>query len=343
MQLGQVKRRLQDHLADGLVVIVGSGLSCGEGLPGMGALARHLLDHIPRETSTFPPAEWEPIAQNLDDGVDLETALHRNPPGDRLEAAIVSLSAELILASELDVVEKVLSGQRTLRFSRLLPHLLKPETGVPVVTTNYDRLLEIACESVGLCVDTMFLGTHCAHLNPEESRFSFCRKAILKGKSVRLKYAKRANIYKPHGSLDWYLRGDHPLRCPLSLSLPRLIIPPGLNKFRSGYEQPFDKHREHANVAIDRGCRYLIIGYGFNDDHLETHLTTQIRQGKPAVILTRGLSSNAKVFVKENASVLGVVANGAAGTTILDHTGTIAELDQNIWDLGSFVEEVLEP
>ena len=42
MELHEVKTRLQQHLSDGLVMVVGSGLSCAEGLPGMGELADHL-------------------------------------------------------------------------------------------------------------------------------------------------------------------------------------------------------------------------------------------------------------------------------------------------------------
>jgi hypothetical protein len=53
---------------------------------------------------------------------------------------------------------EVFTKARTLRFARLLKHVLKPTTGVPVVTTNYDRLLEIAAEEAGLGVDTLFVG-----------------------------------------------------------------------------------------------------------------------------------------------------------------------------------------
>ena len=55
---------------------------------------------------------------------------------------------------------KVISGERVLRFSRLLPHMLKPNAGIPVVTTNYDRLIEVAAETVGFGVDTLFVGQH---------------------------------------------------------------------------------------------------------------------------------------------------------------------------------------
>jgi hypothetical protein len=46
MDLHTIKIRLQEHLSDGLVTIVGSGLSCAEGLPGMGELATYLQQQV---------------------------------------------------------------------------------------------------------------------------------------------------------------------------------------------------------------------------------------------------------------------------------------------------------
>jgi hypothetical protein len=42
-----LKRELQSVFADGLVTVIGSGLSCAEGLPGMGALATELRAKVP--------------------------------------------------------------------------------------------------------------------------------------------------------------------------------------------------------------------------------------------------------------------------------------------------------
>jgi hypothetical protein len=39
---GDAKKFLQRHLQRGTVIVVGSGLSCAEGLPGMEELSTHL-------------------------------------------------------------------------------------------------------------------------------------------------------------------------------------------------------------------------------------------------------------------------------------------------------------
>lgn len=130
------------------------------------------------------------------------------------------------------------------------------------------------------------------------------------------------------------------------LAMPRLIITPGLNKFRNGYESPFDRHRERANQAIDHASRFLIIGYGFNDDHLETHLTPMIRRGTPTLLLTYALSANAKALVaqyKNVAAIERISIKGSEGSRIIVNGDEIAIPGTGIWDLGEFVKEVLEP
>ena len=47
MDVGKLKQRLQDHFTDGLVTVVGAGLSVAEGIPGMDALADHLQRNVP--------------------------------------------------------------------------------------------------------------------------------------------------------------------------------------------------------------------------------------------------------------------------------------------------------
>ncbi|MFC5423757.1 SIR2 family protein [Bosea eneae] len=336
---------LQRQFGDGLVTIVGSGLSCAEGLPGMGALATHLSAEIPKLVSGADAALWDELAAEIT-AVGLEAALLKKPPSSTLESAIVGSSASFIAAAERRVVADVFTGKRTLRFTRLLKHLLKPSTGIPVVTTNYDRLVEIAAEEAGLGADTLFVGGFAGALNETESSMSFCREVSLQGKIVRTRYQDRAVILKPHGSLDWYHRAGKPVRYAGDLDIPRLIITPGLNKFRNGYESPFDRHRERANGAIDRATRFLIIGYGFNDDHLETHLTPRIASGTSTLLLTFELSENAIALAREHGNVIAIeraIVGSTEGSRVFWNR-TLHEIpDKNLWDLGTFISEVLEP
>lgn len=345
MELHDLKLLLQKHLTDGLVTIVGSGLSCAEGLPGMGELAYHLDATVTGGLAAADVDRWNATSPLLP-VKGLEAALLEMPPTPGLEAAIVARTAEMIAARERQIVGEVFARTRTLRFTRLVRQLLKPQTGLPVVTTNYDRLVEIAVEEAGLGVDTLFVGHFAGELNEQESRLSFCREVTLKAGRAQYRYRPRANVFKPHGSLDWYHRDGKPVRYAADLDLPRLIITPGLNKFRNGYESPFDRHRERANLAIDRASRFLVIGYGFNDDHLETHLTPRIRNGIPTLLLTYGLSDNAVKLVAECSNVIAIQRaerGGASGSDVFVAGTEIFYPGLDLWDLGPFVSEVLEP
>ncbi len=311
----------------------------------MGALAAHLQSTIEAVISDDDKVLWAELSPMIAK-LGLEAALLAKPPTATLEAAIVSKTAELIAQREREIVTEVFQKKRTLRFTRLLAHLLKPTAGIPVVTTNYDRLVEVASEEAGLGVDTLFVGQFAGHLNEKESRLSFCRDVTLAKGRVQYRFRERVNVFKPHGSLDWYHREGKPVSYAGELPLPRLIITPGLNKFRNGYESPFDRHRERANSAIDKASRFLIIGYGFNDDHLETHLTPRIRSGVPTLLLTHSLSENALKLARENANVIAAqyaAADGREGSLMFVNKTEEFVPDLALWDLGVFISKVLEP
>lgn len=345
MELHEIKLKLQQHLTDGLVTVVGSGLSCAEGLPSMSELASHLSSTVPEGLTGDDAARWSLISPKLADR-GLEAALLEMPPTPGLEVVIVARTVDLILQRERQIIAEVFTQRRTLRLTRLVKQLLKPQNGLPIITTNYDRLVEIAAEEAGLGVDSLFVGGFAGELNEEESRLSFCREVTLRAGKAQYRFRPRANVFKPHGSLDWYHRAGRPVRYAGDLDVSRLVITPGLNKFRNGYESPFDRHRERANSAIDRASRFLIIGYGFNDDHLETHLTPRIRSGVPTLLLTYALSPNAISLVKGNQNVIAIhrtERDGFSGSSVF-LAGTEEFLPNlDLWDLGSFVTEVLEP
>src|SRR5687767_6526412 len=149
MDIGALKLRLQSHFSDGLVLIIGSGLSCAEGLPGMGALASILEAELPTKLRAEDRTDWEKVAALLPIR-GLEAALLEVEVSDELQLLISQSVGSAVAESEAEVLSQVFSGARTLRLTRLVPHLLKSEVSLPLVTTNYDTLAEIAFEEAGL-------------------------------------------------------------------------------------------------------------------------------------------------------------------------------------------------
>ena len=136
---------------------------------------------------------------------------------------------------------------------------------------------------------------------------------------------------------------DTPMTSCIGTMEEPLIITPGVGKYKKGYEQPFDVHREQGNRAIDNASTILCIGYGFNDDHLQTHLTTQIKSGIKTLILTKTLSDNAREVVKASSNCKALVLNeNPQGTIVVSNSEDAFIPDVNWWDIEYFVKEVLE-
>lgn len=342
MDVDTIRKRLQSILGDGLAIIVGSGLSAAEGIPGMSDLTRHLLQAVPQRLPPDYTAEWEAIATRLRNGAGLESALSGQKIAQETHVAITTEVALCIRAAERSVFSAVISGTRTLRFSRFAKAL--PPTSQPVtcITTNYDRLIELGCEAADQRVETMFVGDTLGKFDPRECGYGFCRGIRRRQGRLVLEYAPRLRVLKPHGSLDWYAVNGRPMRCSPDIEAVPLIVAPGDSKYRAGYDEPFDMHREASNREIDRATRYLIVGYGFNDDHLQTHLARNLRDGKQALVLTKVVTSSAESCVKEFPNTISVCAHTTrCGVSLIrDADGTRHEADGDYWDLGYLAKEV---
>jgi hypothetical protein len=89
----------------------------------------------------------------------------------------------------------------------------------------------------------------------------------------------------------------------------------------------------------------MFIGYGFNDDHLEQHICPSLKLGKPAVIVARELTSNAREILK-NSSATQVIAVSAVSekdprTRIQTSSGDEFVADEPLWNLAGFNKGVL--
>lgn len=345
--LNELRRKLQGFLQGGLVTVVGSGLSIAEGLPSMADLAVHLSATVPLHLDTPAClAAWDAVNESMMQGCGLEEALKNNPPPPSVERAVVYETGALVRAAELDVMTRALQGEQLLRLTRLLKHFPEEPQGTYLVTTNYDRLVEVAVEMTGHHVDTQFCGGIWARHAPRESRFAAVR-GIRKGprSTSKLEWARRFLVLKPHGSIDWYRGPNGVFRVAMDVGLTPEIITPGLNKYRAGYEVPFDHHRGRANEGIDSARALLFIGYGFNDDHLETHIRMKLERGAPYLILSRGLTPNAQKLLKEFphgiAMIMGAGIN-PNGTTDICGPGGWESIAGNAWDVAGFVDTVME-
>lgn len=341
MNIDDIKKMIQEYFQEGTLTIVGSGLSLAEGIPGMMELAKELQDKIPKElTAEEDKAIWEKIDEDLKGGMGLEESLHNTKPNMMVEESIRKTTANYIGKADLDVFSKVINNEKTLRFSEYLNHFSLRNQSLTVITTNYDRLIEYSCEHEKIMVDTGFVGSYIGRFKPEESKYISCVGVKRQGKISKLQFAPSIKLFKPHGCLSWHLINDIPYSIPSYHVEDSMIITPGLNKYREGYSVPFDIHRAKANEEIDKAQRYIIIGYGFGDDHLETHLMQQLHKGKPTLILTYTLSDKAYELIKKCKNIIAISCEKNEDTKIVTAREDVVLEKINLWDLHEMLKEV---
>lgn len=343
MDIDAIKIHLQQFFSSSPTVLIGSGLSLGEGISGMWDLGQHLDLTIPKLIDGELLEEWKIISTKLKNGSGLEDAMASLKDESKLVPLIVNKTAELILKDESSVISSVINGEKTLALTSLLNHLTFNQDELVIITPNYDRLIELACEFAKLEIATGFINNyHCTNA-PELDlhRFRIIEKRRTKrgSQEVIVKTKKHVKIFKPHGSLDWFKSGNTIIRTNFENKYNRMIITPGTSKFRAGYQEPFDWHREKANHYIKKAKSLLIIGYGFNDEQLEVHLKARIQEQIPTLLITHTLTPNAKRICENNPCITYIIA--ADNHSIVCIRGEMYKFDKKIWSLNEFVNEVL--
>lgn len=344
LELSKVKRNIQDHLQEGLLLVVGTGLSIAEGIPSMGQLADHLKRNIPLKLATAPDPAWDQIVSALDAGDHLEAAMGKVTLKSTTVETIIAATAELISSAEQKVFSRVLTGTRELPFTSFVKHLFKAGKKFHLITPNYDRLIEFATEAAEIGVDSRFFGYLLGRSNPKRSADSH-RESCFMGKNSAFRPLPCLCVHKPHGSLDWFDVSGRLVRLPINIDKIPVIITPGASKYRESFRWAFDEQRTSGNRAATNATRLMFIGYGFNDDHLEQYLCPGLKLTKPTIILAKELTDNAKKVI-ENSKDIDVIALCTVSTTDLRTrivTSNREELivDEQFWNLEGFNKGVI--
>lgn len=331
------EKQAQDYYNKAPLIILGSGASAAHGMSGMWALAKHLVAYT--DTAGLSAGEieaWEKFCQVLDAGVDLESALHQVAVTDELTSRIIKATWSLINAEDIHIFNESLQNQAMFPLSRLLRHMFKSSlTKLNIVTTNYDRLAEYACDQERIHHYTGF--TH-----------GFFRQLAAPNE---INSARRVNIWKVHGSLDWF---KSPLEDIVALSniqgLPvnykPEIVTPGTQKYQTTHLEPYRSIINNADQAITAANSYLCIGYGFNDEHIQPKLMARCqRQNTPITIITYALSDAARKLITDGkAQSYLAIERGATDDQSIVYSSldkTPLTVEKNIWSLEGYLSLIM--
>ncbi|MFM9331571.1 SIR2 family protein [Paenibacillus mesotrionivorans] len=282
-------RLVQKYTQDVPLILIGTGGTMPYGIPGMPQLASHLIAQI---GSKYESDEaWSIFQGRLMDGKDLESALTGINLLEEIMQDITRNTWELIAEHDLQLFYRVLKNEFTLPLGKLLHAMCVPHPKqVNVVTTNYDRVIEYSCDQFNISVNTLCDGRYIRKIDIQ----------LAKGKC-------NVNLLKVHGSLDWFEHDNGNIySVPLQRKIPEQmhpkIIPPGSEKYRSIAQPPSRDIIHIADDYIAKAQSFLCIGYGFNDEQIQTNIISAIRKDKPIVVVTKKLSDSAFRMISSNAA-----------------------------------------
>lgn len=339
MDLDKIKKHIQNFFDEKTTIIIGSGLSCAEGITGMKDLAVKICEEFKKldfsqEAINIEKEKIELIEKLSVENSNLEEVLLSHSLSEILLKEIRRITFNFICEKDQEIYCELLNNKRILKFSSFISRFNTSKYSVDIITTNYDRLIEYACESNEIWINNHFYGKYFPIFEPDFSKNSL----LIKDKKI-ISYYPHINIFKPHGCLNWKRLNDKIIICDKQDIGEPLIITPGKSKYESGYERPFDFNRQKANEVIDNSKRYIFVGYGFNDSHLETHIKSPNNLNKPIIIVTYSLSESAQKLVDDNPNIMAIHCLENKETEVIWKNEKLI-LENNIWNIDELVKEV---
>lgn len=335
------------------VLLVGSGFSCGYGLPGMGALAEHLTNTVIGVLATDEAKNaWAQAIAAIKD--NLEAGLNNIPLGAagwaEIVSAIRSETARLILDktanAEASVLQKA-NGEHAP--SRLLNRLFdgSPQNAeaIHVITTNYDTLLELFCDLAGLPLDTGFAGFRRRKPRARpifQNQYNRIWVAEKRQQQFDHRLCKTVRLYKPHGSISWLTTEEGPIEVLNDdVTIGRAIIVPGPSKYQDALVNTlFDDVRTAMNATLADAQALLCVGFGFNDDHLQGVIRHRLAAGMPAIIVTRDPTPSIERLLGEHPHVIALFREGEGA--VCHWQGNTLRTSEPVWQLDDFLKKFVE-
>jgi hypothetical protein len=289
MDLDSIIKHLQTWTNSVPVVILGSGASIPYNLPSMWKLGEH-LKHSIKLKDKGDQDQFKEFIDYLDKFRDLETALGEIRLRQKVLDEIINKTWELVNKFDLEAYDRLIEGLE-FPLAELTNYLIYPtDRKLSIITTNYDRLAEYAASIAGAFICNGFSPNYLGHFTNQIHQNNIKN---LKG------FNGQVNIWKVHGSLDWFKSEDETnLQLPLRRLIPNnykpCIVTPGLTKYFETHIEPFRTILTQADSEIENANGFLCIGYGFNDIHVHPKLITQIKNHKPIIVITKELTTKTK-------------------------------------------------
>jgi hypothetical protein len=258
----------QKILKEPPVVIWGSGATIPYGMPSMFDLNQKIGEKV---------KDFNPSSGNLEEELGKEQY-------SKILPGIRKIIWEEIYTADMNAAHKLVDEPSQFEgIKQMFEKFVEPEPKlVNIITTNYDRVLENVMSYNDIAFSDGFTGRIFSSYN--EKNF---------------KSMNSVNLIKVHGSLNWTLIHDDIHYWPDIEKYDPVIIPPGKNKYREAFKSPYRELIQKSDSVIEAAKSFLIVGFGFNDEHLTPKIIKKIKAGTPLTIITKKITDTTEEVIKK--------------------------------------------
>jgi len=358
LDLDKAIQEFQGILKKHPVLVVGTGASCALdprfGMPELGKELRRTVQ------PGSDAEQWKRVLASLVGGKGLEDALDAVTETG-LKERIVTATGAFVASVDRDWAWRIATGRKIAPLHWLLRKLvdgLPPTNPVQhVVTPNYDMLIEHTCDALEVpWTDGFTTGSTC-RLDwgaARNSMLKMTREPRGRSWTDTTRFMPHVQLHKVHGSINWFRNADETrlLRCDRIIDgeppadWRRAMITPGRGKLEEA-----GKNRwwfAEADAAIAEASAFLIVGYGFNDDHIHNGIRKRlVDQGCSGILVTRDWPARIGDWIRRSSDLWAVCQNpdgGKPGTIVVGPGNVDAPLvceGQDLWNITAFVETVM--
>ncbi len=338
------------------MVVIGSGMSCTVNQQfGIQALSEHLLSSVSdKSLGTEAVREWTKVKAELEVGKDLESALNA-ATSKELISNLVNETGKFIAHLDEKHFFSIINGELSWKPLELLEKIYKGRhlnnAIIPIVTTNYDCLIEYALESRSLPYN---LGTSrgiIGYFDWDNSRKVFAKsKTSTKGKKARSieQIEIHFEIIKVHGSINTFKFNENPvqiesLKWEENPPLERVLVTPGLSKYEAVLSYRKFLLSEFDMLMRKHEGGILLLGYGLNDHHIDNEIQRRLKGGSKGLIITMETNQRINELVKDSSNlwlVCSAEIGKRTGTMIYNRKfeNPLYLRDIELWDITKFCE-----
>ncbi len=317
MNKNELYKLIQEFLKEPPTIIWGSGATIPFGLPSMEDLKKEL----------------EGILPDLRENENIEKIIGEISDKQKLKS-VKKVIWESVYKKDILFMKKLYRNKNEGKYvKKMIKKFTEPHPQVlNIITTNYDRVLEHILAINRYKFSDGFSGQNLSIFDKN----NFDNKEIV-------------NLIKVHGSLNWFKNnGDiffiSSMNNEIDESLIPLIIAPSKKKFEEAYKEPFRTLIQKSDEIISNSKSFLVVGFGFNDEHLTPEIDMKIKDDVPIVIITKRATASCLKEVKLASRYVLIEESESSLSKIYYKNKNSDEnfsIDKAIWNLQFFIEEVL--